>query len=301
MICSKCGTENSEHEMFCRECGAELYSGENVSSDTHDKKKSKGKSGFALNTKKKKSSVKVKKEENSAVGEPEKQTPSDEKKKTEKSNGIFSLKTKIKIVAGGIAALAVIVAAILISGNISAKKGERIAAAVPLGRNIDFCIKETGEDFSATSRFKDMRTVSAFNYICESDKTVNISGITVPTWAVLVNEDSKNILNSVEYYNFAALREGWKGEYSSVRFTKDTVQYGMDEKTVTKTIGFEPYYTQKTSDNKSVSCYRYYIIDNETGNDRVYNYFVEYNDLNGTVVNAYDTEINYVNYILGIS
>lgn len=299
MICSKCGAQNEDNEMFCNSCGAELYTGENVT----EEKKTDKKSGIAFgigkgkNKKPKKASDDKKTDGNLTEKKSDKKTEG-KKLSAEEKNKKAAL--RIKLIAAAIAVIAIVIVIIIIAGNINSTKGAKIADKVPLGRNIDYCIKETGEDFTSTSQYKDMKSVSNFDYICESDKTVNISGITVPRWAVLVTEDSSRILDTVEYYDFSSLKNGWKGEHSNIRFTKETVTYGMDVKTVNKTIGFTPYYTKKTSDNKSLNCYRYYIVDNDTGTERVFNYYVEFNDVNGTVVNAYDTEINYVNYVLGI-
>lgn len=299
MKCSKCGAQNEDNEMFCNSCGAELYTGENVK----EEKKPEKKSGMAFgigkgkNKKPKKASDDKKTEGNAAEKKTEGKA-SDKKLSAEERKKNAAL--RIKLIAGAVAVVAVVIVIVIVAGSIGSTKGSKIADKVPLGRNIDYCIKETGEDFASTSQYKDMKSVANFDYICESDKTVNISGITVPRWAVLVTEDSSRILDTVEYYDFSSLKNGWKGEHSNIRFNKETVSYGMDMKTVNKTIGFTPYYTKKTSDNKSLNCYRYYIVDNDTGTERVFNYYVEFNDVNGTVVNAYDTEINYVNYVLGI-
>lgn len=300
MKCMRCGAENDDSKMFCETCGAELYTGDNLEPlNIESKKNEQSKGSSDIKDTKKKLNLKrkiSKAEKDGNITEIKKSEP----KKETSADRIERIKRTAKIcftVALLTAAAAVI---IILVGQYGSKKGERIALNVPLGRNIDFCMKTTGEEFSASTKYKDLKSVSGFDYVCESDKTVNISGITVPQWAVLVSQDSSEVLDTVEYYNFSALKGGWKGEHSAIRFTKDTVEYGMDEKTVTKTIGFAPYYTKKTADNKSVSCYRYYIIDNETGSERVFNYYVEFNDVNSTVVNAYDTEINYVNYVLGI-
>lgn len=304
MKCGKCGAQNDDNEMFCNSCGAELYTGENVK----EEKKPEKKNGMAFGIGKPKKNKKPKKavvkdiktsgedlpDKKSGTGseKPDKKLSAEEQKK----NTAF----RIKLVLAAVAVIAVVIIIFIIAGSISSTKGAKIADKVPLGRNIEYCIKETGEEFASTSQYKDMKSVSNFDYICESDKTVNISGISVPEWAVLVTEDSSRILDTVEYYDFRTLKNGWKGEHSNIRFTQETVSYGMDMKTVNKTIGFTPYYTKKTSDNKSLNCYRYYIVDSDTGTERVFNYYVEFNDVNGTVVNAYDTEINYVNYVLGI-
>lgn len=292
IICSKCGTENSDGEMFCKECGTELYSGENVSPDNSEKDKKNKDKKDKFKDKKEKSFLKGKKSD--------KRNSKEEGVGKEKVKKTIPRSVKIKIFVGIVAFAVVIVLFFVITSLVTASKGENIASKVPLGRNIDYCIKETGADFSASSAYTSMRSVSNFNYICESEKSVNIDGIVVPSWAVTVSEDSTGILESVEYYNFNLLKGGWKGEHSAIRLTKDSVTYGMDEKAVAKAIGFKPYYIKKTNDDKQISCYRYYIVDNDTGTERVFNYFVEYNDVNGTVVNAYDTEINYVNYVLGI-
>lgn len=294
MKCSKCGAQNEDNEMFCNSCGAELYTGENVK----EEKKPEKKSGMAFGIgkgkdKKPKKASDDKKTEGKISDKKEAKKLSAEERKKKAA-------LRIKLIAAAVAVVVVVIVIIIIAGSIGSSKGAKIADKVPLGRNIDYCIKETGEDFASTSQYKDIKSVANFDYICESDKTMNISGISVPQWAVLVTEDSSRILDTVEYYDFSSLKNGWKGEHSNIKFTKETVSYGMDMKTVNKTIGFTPYYTKKTSDNKSLNCYRYYIVDNDTGTERVFNYYVEFNDVNGTVVNAYDTEINYVNYVLGI-
>ena len=305
MKCMKCGTENPDGGMFCSNCGEELYTGENVSDkdktladSSKDGKKPKKKSFElkSLNTKKKKKPA-PKNEELPADGE----ASSAEPKKKAAKKPFKNPKNIIKLVAALIAAALVAVLAVCIVSWVSGGKGLRIAEKVPIGRNIDYCRKETAEEFPGTSAYPQLKTVASFNYVCEDSKSVNISGIKMPKWAVLVSTGTGNTISQVEYFDFSQLSDGWKGRKSDILLTKDSISYGMDEKTVKKTVGFDPYYIKKTADNRSVYCYRYYIIDNETGSERVYNYFVEFNDVNGTVVNAYDTEINYVNYVLGIN
>lgn len=306
LICGKCNAENQDGEMFCINCGTELYSGENVSKDEAADKNTPKPKKKKIPLTKKISNKKKGEQEKAADNElKENKAPEGKKKKrisaeeaADRRGRIFST-LKIAVIAAAV--LVLIIAIILVITGLNDKKGERIASKVPIGRNIEYCEKETGEIFSRTSIFPELKAVAAFDYLCESEDKVTISGITMPKWAVMVDTGADSVIKSVEYYNFNALAGGWKGTHSDILLTKETVQYGMDKKAVQKAIGFEPYFFVKSSDDTEIQCYRYYIIDNETGNERVFNYFVEFNDINGTVINAYDKEINYVKYILGVS
>lgn len=307
LICGKCKAENQDGEMFCIKCGTELYSGENVSKDeSADKNPPKPKKKKIPLTKKIANKKKADEAEKPDEPKPaEKKAPEKKKNKRispeENADRREKILSTLKITVIAAAVLVLIIAIVLIITGLNDKKGERIAAKVPIGRNIEYCEKETGVTFSRTSLFPELKAVASFDYLCESEDKVNISGITMPKWAVMTDTGADGVISSVEYYNFNALAGGWKGTHSDILLTKDTVQYGMDKKTAEKAIGFEPYYFIKSSDDTEIQCYRYYIIDNETGNERVFNYFVEYNDINGTVINAYDKEINYVKYILGVT
>ena len=325
MKCAKCGAEYQNGEMFCPNCGAELFTGENVEGfKKSDDKTTPADADTPYSIDLEKSDASVNTDIRNTADDdydieslgpdiPEKKRkigfkkkdPSEQKPaKANRSRKGSKRASRIRILKliGALAAVIIILVIVLfIISMINASKGRKLAEKVPIGRNIEYCITQTGAEFTNTTANVNLRSVSKFSYIYTDDHKIKVSGIELPKWAVMVNvSGSDKVIDSVEYYNFAVLKKGWRGTKCDAQLTQETVSYGMDEKAVGKAMKFDPYYIKKTSDNRTIFCYRYYTIDPDTESERVFNFYVVFNDLNGTVVNAYDGEINYVSYVLGM-
>ena len=72
------------------------------------------------------------------------------------------------------------------------------------------------------------------------------------------------------------LKLNWKGRKNAEKLDQNSLDFGMNIKNVSKTLGFKPYYIKRNVSNEAVYCYRYYYFDEMIGCDRAFNYYVEY-------------------------
>lgn len=280
MRCPECGGEINENEVFCPSCGAELFGvpqepteaeiHEAAETDTENAGKKKGKN----------------------------------KKSAPKNGRSKKQKLIIGVRVAGIAVLLALVAVLIIvaANSISASKGRKIFDKVPLGRNIDIIESETGADFleGKVSGYGAVNHISSYQYICESETAVNVDGIQLPEWAVLLQSDSDGSVNEAAIYNFSVLKHGWMGARTAERIEPSTVEFGMTAKAAERALGLKPYTIIKESkENTSLYIYRYNYTDSESGNTCVRNFFVEVSDVDGKVKSAYDGQLDYLNLILG--
>ena len=281
MRCPECRGEINENDVFCPSCGAELFGVPQEPAEAET-------SEFAeeVNTKKK-NKFKNKKS-----------APKNGKGKKQKL--IIGVR-----IAGIVILLALIVVLIMIAaGSISASKGRKIFDKVPLGRNIDIIESETGADFleGKVSAYGAVNHISSYKYICESGNAVNVDGIQLPEWAVLLQSDSDGSVNEATIYNFSVLKHSWMGARTAERIEPSTVEFGMTAKAAERALGLKPYTIIKESkENTSLYIYRYNYTDSESGNTCVRNFYVEVSDVDGKVKSAYDKQLDYLNLILGDS
>ncbi len=280
MRCPECGGEINENEVFRPSCGAELFgvpqepaaetSEFEEEADTPKKKKGKNKKSAPKNGKSKKQ------------------------------------KLIIAVRIAGIAVLLALVVVLIIvaAGSISASKGRKIFDKVPLGRNIDIVGSDTNADFleGKVSSYGAVNHISDYKYICESDTAVNVDGIQLPEWAVLLKAEADGSVNEATLYNFSVLKHGWMGARTAARIEPSTVEFGMTAKAAERALGLKPYTIIKESkENTSLYIYRYNYTDSESGNTCVRNFYVEVSDVDGKVKSAYDKQLDYLNLILGNS
>lgn len=274
MICKKCGTECPDGNIFCEACGAELDAP--VLPENIDDK------GRMTNKKTK--------EQKNPKPKKEKKPQSPEKAEKIKKN----IKTAFIVLC----IIAVIVIIILIVSFINSNKGYNSAQSIPLGRNVEFASAETQLVFDKTSSNGVINSMTDFDYICISDENVKISGSPQPKWVIMLDVADDDIISSVEYYDFTQLKLNWKGRKMADILDQNSLEYGMNIKNANKTLGMKPYYIKRSVSNDSVYCYRYYYTDPEAGYDRVFNYYVEFSDVEMTVRNIHYSEINYAAAIL---
>ncbi len=270
MICKKCGSECPDGNIFCEACGAELEA--SVLPDNIDDK------------------GRVKKVKHGKQPKPEKPVK-EKKQRTPEQRAAMAKKIK----GAGICLLiiAVIIVIVWLSAFLGANKGYSAAQSIPLGRNVEFASSETELVFTDKCANGMINSMSGFDYVCISDDTVKISGAEQPQWAIMLTVDYEDYITDVEYYDFKQIKNNWKGRKMAEILDQESLEFGMSIRNVNKTLGLKPYYVKRSSSNDSVYCYRYYFTDAEAGYDRVFNYYVEFSDVEMTVRKVHYTEINY--------
>lgn len=66
--------------------------------------------------------------------------------------------------------------------------------------------------FKDESAFQGVDNALNFDYIIESDDSVNVDGINYPEWAALVTVDDEERIQTVKYSNFKVLKNNANGE-----------------------------------------------------------------------------------------
>ena len=277
MRCPECGFEVAESDVFCGSCGSELVESadkaaavkEQPEQDELETKKSKPKKG--------------------------------EKGKKKKISGI-NLKT-ILIGAGVVLAIVIIVIIIVyVSASVKAAKGRKVFDKVPLGRNADMIESVTEEVFVSGegSPYGALNYIADYDYICESEDSVEVDGINLPEWAVLLNKDYSGNINKATLYNFSVLKRSWMGEKKDSKIDSSVIEYDMKLKAAERKLGLKPYTIIKENDgNTSTYAYRYHYTDNASGNTCVMNFYVVVDDSdNQKVKYVYEEQLDYLNLIL---
>ena len=283
MRCPECRGEINENDVFCPSCGAELFG---VPQEPAAEASEFAEEADTENAGKKKK------------GRNRKNSPKNGKGKKQKL--IIGVR-----IAGIVILLALVVILIIAAASgISASKGRKIFDSVDLGRDIEMIKSKTKAEFinGKVSSYGAVNHISDYNYICESDSSVNVDGIQLPEWAVLLKSDSDGSVNEATLYNFSVLKHGWMGARTAVRIEPSTVEFGMTAKAAERALGLKPYTIIKESkENTSVYVYRYNYTDDESGNTCVRNFYVEVSDVDGKVKSAYDSQLDYLNLLLGNS
>lgn len=281
MRCPECGGEINENEVFCPSCGSELFGvPQEPAAETNEAAEADTENAGKKKSKNKKSSPK--------------------NGKSQKQKFIVALRITLIVLMLALTAVLIFAAA----NSVSASKGRKIFDKVPLGRNIEIIESETGADFleGKVSAYGAVNHISSYKYICESENTVNVDGIQLPEWAVLLQSDGDGSVNEAALYNFSILKHGWMGARTAGRIEPSTVEFGMTAKAAERALGLKPYTIIKESkENTSLYIYRYNYTDSESGNTCVRNFYVEVSDVDGKVKSAYDSQLDYLNLIFGSS
>lgn len=268
MNCPECGKEINDNELFCDYCGAEILTG--IPSENSETKKKK-----------------LKKQN----------LPKNEEEKSDRKNKL--------VLAARIAGIAVIAAVIIIiiaavSASIKASEGRKIFDKTPLGRDIEIIATETGAMFAngKSSAYGALNHIADYDYICESENSVNVSGIELPEWAVLLKK-SGNTVDEATLYNFALLKHNWMGSKTAEDIDKAVIEFGTTIKKAENKIGLKPYTIIKEStENTSTYVYRYHYTDAETGNTVVKNIYIVVSDVDNQVKDARVEQLDYLKLIL---
>ncbi len=273
MKCPECGIEIDDNEAFCPACGAEILTA--IPSAKSDKKKSSKKTGLF----KKKAGA-------------DKENTAEDKRK------------KLKLIGIGILIAAVVIAAIIIAVNvissIKANEGRKIIEKIPLGRDIEIIEAETEMNFVDTSVYGAVGHIAEFDYICESEGSIVVGGITVPEWAVVLEKAPNDAISKATLLNFNAIEHNWMGEKTALSIDLSVIEFGTAIKKAERSLGLKPYTIIKNSaDNTSVYVYRYHYVDDETENTIVKNLYITVDDVESKVVDAKDSQVDYMKLILG--
>lgn len=208
-----------------------------------------------------------------------------------------------KIIPAIVILLLVIICAVslyvyyLVAGSTGRKTADKISET--LGRTVSMAEKNASVTFAQSSRFEYLSAVCRYDYIVESEKDIRVCGITVPEWAVFVITDGDSMIDEVVYCDFARLSGDWKGQKLNQQLYTSVIEYGMDVKQVEKALGFKPFYIVRNVNDVTTYCYKYYYVDPETGNDRAYCYWVDFN-LDNQVSGIKTTEIDMIDVILAV-
>ena len=281
MICKKCGSECPDGNIFCEACGAELDAP--VLPDNIDDK----------GRVKKQKAIKPKK----AHKQPKEQKPQKEKKIISAEEKA-AINKKLKLAGICLAVIAVIIIIAVIVSAVNANKGFNAAQKIPIGRNVEYAESASGLRFSVMSTNGLVNNMSDFDYIYISDETVKVGGSEQPQWAIMLTVGEDDLISTVEYYDFKQLKHNWKGRKMAEMLDKDSLEYGMNVKSISKKLGMKPYYVRRSVSNDSTYCYRYHFSDSVMGFDRAFNYYVEFSDIEQTVRNISYSEIDYAATIL---
>ena len=272
MKCPECGIEIDDNEAFCPKCGAEILT-VIPNSDTNNK-----------NTEQKKKLFK--------------------RKTVDKGAASSGGKKKFKIV-GAVSLLIILIVAVIIivvnvMASIRANEGRKLIEKIPLGRDIEIIESETKMNFVDASIYGAVGHVVDFDYVCESDKSVIVGGITVPEWAVVLEKAPNNAISKAALLNYNVIEHNWMGEKTALAIDLSVISFGTSIKKAERSLGLKPYTIIKDSgDNTSVYVYRYHYVDDETENTIVKNLYIKVDDVEEKVVDVKDSQVDYMKLMLG--
>lgn len=277
MKCPECGIELDSNAVFCTACGAEI-----IINEAAEKKNKK----------------------ESAVEKKEKKKGLFKKRTSEKEEASADKRKKLKLV--GIIAAAVVIVAIIvviavsIVSAVKANEGRKLLEKVPLGRDIEIIESETEYDFDDTSDYGAVGHISKFDYLCESDSSIVVGGITVPEWAVALEKSGDGTVNKATLLNFNAIEHNWMGEKTALEIDLSVIEFGTSIKKAERALSLKPYtIIRESKENTSIYVYRYHYVDDETENTVVKNLYITVDDAANEVVDVKDSQVDYMKLILG--
>lgn len=267
MLCPECGKEINDGDVFCGYCGAEIINNGGAVSDE------------------------------AAIGEKKSgrlsKNKSGDKKKT--------LKIAVRIIGAVLLIAAIIIIIVCVSASIKASEGRKIFDGVPLGRDIDIIESTTGTAFigGESSLYGALNHIADYDYICESEKSVNVGGIEVPEWAVLLRKSGGDTVGEAILYNFYTIKHNWMGSKTASNLETSVISFGDSLKSAERSLGLKPYTIVKESDtNTSTYVYRYHYVDDESGNTIVKNFYIVVSDVDNQVKDVRDEQLDYLKMIL---
>jgi hypothetical protein len=272
MICPKCGSEITEDTDFCGICGMRLADFDEPSQNDREAKNEQARSRIDHSSSRA------------------------DKRKSRRQKFL----SRVKLIIGIMAVIAVVVAAVIIISSLKKSEGERIFENVPLGRTVDIVDKDTGVTFDVSSGYPILPQIAPFGYVKESDGGVKVEGVHLPEWAVLLSKNAQNNIDKVSYYEFAVLKSSWKGQTLSEKLDTGVIKYGQKIRDVERAVGIAPYAMIATLDNNTTECVFRYNAPDENGNSHVYNLSVYIDDADDTVKDVVEAECDYIGFFLAV-
>lgn len=280
MKCPECGIELNSDAVFCTACGAEILTNEQPAAEQAAVEEKK-----AAEKKPEKKSRKERKAENAAAA----------------ANRKAKLRLAGIIAAAVLAVVVIIIIAVNIALAVKANEGRKIFDKVPLGRDIDIVESDTGMDFDGedSSEYGAFNHIADYDYLCESDDSVEVGGLQVPEWAIALNIGYDENVNEAVLYNFNAIKHNWMGEKTATEIDLTVIEFGTKIKNAERSLGLKPYtIIKELESNTSVYVYRYHYVDDETDNTMVINLYVTVDDVDGTVTFVESKQVDYMKLIL---
>ncbi|MDB8744099.1 zinc ribbon domain-containing protein [Ruminococcus bicirculans] len=233
MECPKCHKSVDDDDIFCPNCDTRLRPDKNTSIMKRFKKQNK-----PLNVE--------------IVGE----------KKHKLSEN------KLKLILITVAVVLLVVLVVLIVVNIISGKGENTAESISeyIGVDVANAQKKLDMHFKDESAFQGVNNALNFDYIIESDDSVNVDGINYPEWAALVTVDDEERIQTVKYSNFKVLKNNANGEKKSKAINLDKFEQGAKWSSLSDAIDLEYYGIVWSKDTKNY-IYRYWY-ENDAGDDQ---------------------------------
>lgn len=271
MNCPECGKEINNNDVFCGWCGAEIISGGEAASDDEAVSEEKDRRLSKLSNKNK----------------------NGDKKKP--------LRIAIRVIAAIAAAAAIVMLIVYIVNTVKASEGRKIFDSVPLGRDIDIIESSTATAFISgeSSAYGALNHIADYDYICESEKGVNVGGIEVPEWAVLLRKSGGDTVGEAVLYNFYVIGHNWMGSKTASNIETSVINFGDSLKSAERTLGLKAYtIVKESSANTSTYVYRYHYVDSESGNTIVKNFYIVVSDVDNQVKDVRDEQLDYLKLIL---
>ncbi len=233
MNCPKCKKPVDKKDDVCKNCGLVLR-------HTEKKKKSMG---FFKRKEKESDGLEL-------VSEP-----------SPRSFGAVSSKNegKLKLVFFAVALVLIVILAIILFTQIFAEKGNKTAASVSefIGKSIGKAENEIDIHFKDSSSFQVLNNASVFDYIYESEDSIDLDGVQFPKWSVCVMKDSSDKIETVTYTDYRVLKKDSRGSKLKKRVNLDKFDKGEKFSSVSDEIDADPY--RIIYSKKYVSyVYRYY-------------------------------------------
>lgn len=187
----------------------------------------------------------------------------------EKDTKKYIKKKKIIIIGSAILAfiIAVVIVVMIIVSNMN--KGSTIAARLSemIGKNASDAAKSVSMELYKTSKFEFLKDIYDYDYILESEDTVNISGVNVPYWVIFITTDDKNTIDKVLFYDYKVLNGNWKGVKTSSKIDVNSVSQGYTKSEVDNALQIQPQKITYNDDDTSVLVYKYFYLDNTNKNE----------------------------------
>ncbi|MGN0601394.1 MAG: zinc ribbon domain-containing protein [Oscillospiraceae bacterium] len=224
MVCPKCRKTVGDNDAVCSNCGVALK----------EPKKEKSIKGI-FNKKKKAARENLKTVTKKATGK------------------------KTKVILSVAAVILIIALVIVLAVHLTGDKGNKIAGefAEFIGSPLSQAENDTGYHLKSDSAFRSVNKVIAFDEIYESEDEVRIDDISYPQWAVTVNLNQSNKIDSVVYTDFKSIKSDSRGEKKDKLINLEKFDKGTKFNTVADEIDLDPYSITYKSGNTTY-VYKYY-------------------------------------------